>query len=342
MHGSVHSDIKLAFGALRCPKGAPGNGDAYSKNVGFDLTTYVDFDGAKCTTTGIWGRIVKAINSLHEKELVPLSFLQRRVGNGDSTKFWHETWMGNSPLKSQFPRLFRLALNKDCTIRECWNNGWDLSWSRPITSGTNSQHLSTVLNLLSSFTLSDAEDSWSWSLGSPSFTVKCTREHIDNNILPDGGMETRWNRYLPKKINIFIWRVLRDRLPTRWNLSHKGIDLDSLNCLICDTSVETTNHSLWFCSLATTLWHRVFVWLDIAPPNPSNIQDVFSWLDNMSLSSAQKSALEVICGVVFWSLWHFRNKLIFYLTTLLIVLIDGFPLETISVVSLGTIGCKTL
>ncbi|GJS89701.1 RNA-directed DNA polymerase, eukaryota, reverse transcriptase zinc-binding domain protein [Tanacetum coccineum] len=260
---------------------------------------------------GIWGRIVKAINSLHEKELVPLSFLQRRVGNGDSTKFWHETWMGNSPLKSQFPRLFRLALNKDCTIRECWNNGWDLSWSRPITSGTNSQHLSTVLNLLSSFTLSDAEDSWSWSLGSPSFTVKCTREHIDNNILPDGGMETRWNRYLPKKINIFIWRVLRDRLPTRWNLSRKGIDLDSLNCPICDTSVETTNHSLWFCSLATTLWHRVFVWLDIAPPNPSNIQDVFSWLDNMRLSSAQKSALEVICGVVFWSLWHFRNKLIF-------------------------------
>ncbi|GKC97494.1 RNA-directed DNA polymerase, eukaryota [Tanacetum coccineum] len=124
-------------------------------------------------------------------------------------------------------------------------------------------------------------------------------------------METRWNRYLPKKINIFIWRVLRDRLPTRWNLSRKGIDLDSLNCPICDTSVETTNHSLWFCSLATTLWHRVFVWLDIAPPNPSNIQDVFSWLDNMRLSSAQKSALEVICGVVFWSLWHFRNKLIF-------------------------------
>ncbi|GJR16125.1 RNA-directed DNA polymerase, eukaryota [Tanacetum coccineum] len=200
-------------------------------------------------------------------------------------------------------------LYDDCTIRDCWNNGWDLSWSRPITSGTNSQHLSTVLNLLSSFTLSDAEDSWLWSLGSPSFMVKCTREHIDNNILPDGGMETRWNRYLPKKINIFIWRVLRDRLPTRWNLSRKGIDLDSLNCPICDTSVETTNHSLWFCSLATTLWHRVFVWLDIAPPNPSNIQDVFSWLDNMRLSSAQKSALEVICGVVFWSLCH-KQKLL--------------------------------
>ena len=115
----------------------------------------------------------------------------------------------------------------------------------------------------------------------------------------------------PKKINIFIWRALRDRLPTRWNLSRKGIELDSLNCPICDINIETLNHSLWFCSLASTLWHRIFVWLDINPPSPSNIQDIFSWLDNMRISSANKTILEVICGVVLWSLWHFRNESIF-------------------------------
>ncbi|PWA78937.1 RNA-directed DNA polymerase, eukaryota [Artemisia annua] len=178
-------------------------------------------------------------------------------------------------------------------------------------SGTNFQHLSTIVNMLSSFSLSDSEDFWTWSLGSPSFSVKCTREHIDKITLPDGVMETRWNSYLPKKLNIFIWRALCNRLPTRWNLSRKGIEVDLLNFPICDTSIETLNHSLWFCSLATTLWHRFFVWLDIDPPSPSNIQDIFSWLDNMRISSAHKSILEVICAVVLWSLWHFRNESIF-------------------------------
>ncbi|GKA97295.1 RNA-directed DNA polymerase, eukaryota [Tanacetum coccineum] len=165
--------------------------------------------------------------------------------------------------------------------------------------------------MLAPCSLTDTEDTWTWSLGSPSFTVKCTRDHIDNNSLPDGGLETRWSRYLPKKINIFIWRALRDRLPTRWNLSRKGIDLDLLSCPICYFSIETTKHTLWFCSLATTLWHKIFVWLDMVSPSPSNIQDIYSWLEDVRVSSSQKSILEVICGVVLWSLWHFRNELIF-------------------------------
>ncbi|GKD52283.1 hypothetical protein Tco_1281259, partial [Tanacetum coccineum] len=135
---------------------------------------------------GVYGRIVRSINSMHEKGLVPHSFLQRRVNNGASTKFWSETWMGDSPLKIQFPRLFRQALNKDCTIRDRWNNGWVLDWSRPITSGTNANHLNTLFNMLATCSLSDSDDTWTWSLGSPTFTVKSTRDHIDQCTLPDG------------------------------------------------------------------------------------------------------------------------------------------------------------
>nr|GEW43716.1 reverse transcriptase domain, reverse transcriptase zinc-binding domain protein [Tanacetum cinerariifolium] len=114
---------------------------------------------------GVWGRITRSINIMNEKGLIPFSFLQRRVSN---------------------------ALNKDCSIRDCWNNGWSFNWIRPIRSAP-------IV-----------------------FTVKSTRTHIDEGTLPDRGIATRWNRYLPKKINIFTWRMLRDRLPTRWNLSHKA------------------------------------------------------------------------------------------------------------------------
>ncbi|GJX80264.1 hypothetical protein Tco_0328413 [Tanacetum coccineum] len=88
----------------------------------------------------------------------------------------------------------------------------------------------------------------------------------------------------------------------------KGIDLDSLSCPIYDSSIETLNHTLWFCSLATSIWHKIFAWLDINIPCPSHIQDIFSWIGNIRVSASIKSILEVICGV---ALWHFRNELIF-------------------------------
>ncbi|GKA00426.1 RNA-directed DNA polymerase, eukaryota, reverse transcriptase zinc-binding domain protein [Tanacetum coccineum] len=261
---------------------------------------------------GVWGRIVGSINTMHEKGFIPHSFLKRRVNNGASTKFWYETWVNNSPLQHQYPRLFRLALNKECSIRDCWNNGWSLEWSRPISSGTNANNIAALYSQLANYSLNDSEDVWSWSIGKSSFTVKTTREHIDQRYLPNDGMETRWNRFLPKKINIFIWRVLRDRLPTRWNLSRKGIDVDSLSCpFLMLWNLETIQHSMWFCSLATTVWHRIFVWLHISPPNLSNLQDLYSWIDDLHISSSRKIILETICDVVLWTLWNFRNETIF-------------------------------
>nr|GFA16724.1 RNA-directed DNA polymerase, eukaryota [Tanacetum cinerariifolium] len=225
---------------------------------------------------GVWGRIVRSINSMHEKGFVSYSFLQRRIARSVTVGTTVGIYLG----------LVRLRVER-------------------------MHHLSTLSNMLATCSLTDTEDTWTWSLGSPSFTVKSTRDHIDNCTLLDGGLETRWDRYLPKKINIFIWRALRDRLPTMWNLSRKGIDLDSLTCPICDFSIETTNHTLWFCSLATTLWQKIFVWLDIVSPSPSNIQDIYSWLEDTRVPSSQKSILKVICGVVLWFLWSFRNELIF-------------------------------
>ncbi|GJU93175.1 RNA-directed DNA polymerase, eukaryota, reverse transcriptase zinc-binding domain protein [Tanacetum coccineum] len=203
---------------------------------------------------GVWGKIVGSINTMHEKGFIPHSSIQRRVNNGASTKFWYDTWVGNVSLQHQYPRLFRLALNRDCMIGDCWNNGWRLDWSRHVSSGTNANHLASLYNQLSDFSLNDSEDTWIWSFGTSTFTVKSIREHIDHCSLPNGGFETRWNRLLTKKINIFIWRVLRDRLPFGWNLSRKGVDVVSLSCPVCDCGIETIHHSLWFCSLATTVW----------------------------------------------------------------------------------------
>nr|GEX60251.1 RNA-directed DNA polymerase, eukaryota, reverse transcriptase zinc-binding domain protein [Tanacetum cinerariifolium]GEX60524.1 RNA-directed DNA polymerase, eukaryota, reverse transcriptase zinc-binding domain protein [Tanacetum cinerariifolium] len=66
----------------------------------------------------------------------------------------------------------------DCVVRDYWNNGWVFSWSRPILRGTLLQQLNVLSSTLDSVSLSDSEDIWNWSIGSPSFSVNL--DHILN------------------------------------------------------------------------------------------------------------------------------------------------------------------
>ncbi|GJS09365.1 zinc knuckle CX2CX4HX4C containing protein [Tanacetum coccineum] len=68
---------------------------------------------------------------------------------------------------------------------------------------------------------------------------------------------------VPIKVNIMAWRVLLDNLPTRFNLSSRGLEIPSLSCPLCNVSVESTSHIFFSYSLARQLWNKVFRWWDI-------------------------------------------------------------------------------
>nr|KAJ0228012.1 hypothetical protein LSAT_V11C100032800 [Lactuca sativa] len=143
------------------------------------------------------------------------------------------------------------------------------------------------------------------------FSVHDTRQLIDKVSLPNGLSVTRWNRCVSRKVNIMCSRVLRDRLPTRWNLSLKSLELPSLVFPMCDDHVEKNDHLFLLCNLAGSIWRRVFRWVDLVLPGWDTLQDIFDWLDMLSLSSERKTALESIIQTVIWVMWRFRNDIIF-------------------------------
>ncbi|PWA52581.1 RNA-directed DNA polymerase, eukaryota [Artemisia annua] len=165
--------------------------------------------------TGVWARIVKSINSLNEKGTIPFSTLKRKVNDGTGTKFWQDSWICDTPLAIKFPRLFRLEINQDCLVSEKWNGEWIWSWSRPIRGGTIGSHLEELQNLVSNVHLGEATDEWQWNvLNQNLFTVKHSRLHVDQLILPSEAPATRWCKSNPKKVNILVWRILRGRIPS--------------------------------------------------------------------------------------------------------------------------------
>ncbi|GAU48796.1 hypothetical protein TSUD_141140 [Trifolium subterraneum] len=56
-----------------------------------------------------------------------LDVFKKKLGNGGSTRFWLDHWVGVAPLKEVFPRLYSISLQMDLTIQEMgeWvNDKW--------------------------------------------------------------------------------------------------------------------------------------------------------------------------------------------------------------------------
>ena len=65
----------------------------------------------------------------------------------------------------------------------------------------------------------------------------------------DAGTEWKacWKLNVPNVVKLFLWKALHNLLPTRVNLTRKGIIKDT-SCPICGLGEETVSHILWDCS----------------------------------------------------------------------------------------------
>nr|GEW88148.1 RNA-directed DNA polymerase, eukaryota [Tanacetum cinerariifolium] len=180
------------------------------------------------------------------------------------TCFWYDNWLGDKPLKDLFPRLFALELNKEVTVADKVQGVVLSSFRRPVRAGSKYQHLTDLNSLMESVSLSHSCHRWICDLsGDGEFRVKEVRNFLDNLFLPSYADATRWVKYIPIKINIFVWRARRDFLPTRVNLSRRGILLESSSCPLCLSSEENIHHVLFGCGLAESIFRRICRWWEL-------------------------------------------------------------------------------
>ncbi|GJT80550.1 RNA-directed DNA polymerase, eukaryota [Tanacetum coccineum] len=103
------------------------------------------------------------------------------------------------------------------------------SFRRDVADGALLSSGMKPFSILHSVVLSSSKDRWTCDLsGDGEFKVKVIRNFIDDLFLPSSDVKTRWVKFIPIKVNVFSWRARRDRLPTRVNLSRRGVLLDSI------------------------------------------------------------------------------------------------------------------
>ncbi|XP_071714402.1 uncharacterized protein [Rutidosis leptorrhynchoides] len=148
---------------------------------------------------------------------LPVDMFRMKVGDGTKIRFWHDLWCGNSTLVSRFNRLYLLDSNKDSTIADkCRDGVWHWTWSRDNIGSRNEMLFNSLTEEIGTCILHDRPDAWSCTLSSDgNYTVKSTRDYLDKRMLPSSNVTSVWFKFLPRKVNVFLWRLKLDSLPAR-------------------------------------------------------------------------------------------------------------------------------
>nr|KAJ0222724.1 hypothetical protein LSAT_V11C200053840 [Lactuca sativa] len=225
-------------------------------------------------------KIVGSINHLHESGLVPSNVMARVTRNGATIRFWHDVWCFDVPIMVQFRRLFALGSNQNSLVRDYWSStGWVFAWRHDIRGWVDQDQLASLMSLLDAFRLGMESDKRVWNLdNSGCFSVKSIRNWIDDSRLPSGPLPIRWNRSVQIKINVFIWHLLIDRLLVKSKLVERGVDLDSVLCPLCHNAPEDVVHLFIQCPIATQIWRRVSLWLDLDILVFITMRDMMDWI----------------------------------------------------------------
>ena len=221
---------------------------------------------------------------------------RRIVSDGRDTLFWHNIWVGEIPLRIKFPRLYDLAVNKECSVEEMGRLGWEdggreWGWRRRLLVGEES-----------------VREFSDYSVRGPYQFIATSDEPPDMTMFDD-----IWHNNISSNVSLFEWRLLWNRLPTKYNLVRQSVlHSNDTACAVGCGNSETTKHLFLGCELFSSLWSHVWNWLGISSVPPGELQHHFLQFTNMAgIPSFSRSFLMIIWFACVWVIWKERNICVF-------------------------------
>ncbi|GJX64794.1 RNA-directed DNA polymerase, eukaryota [Tanacetum coccineum] len=268
---------------------------------------------SKAGSRSCWRNIVNEVRILSNQGIKVLDYMRIKLGNEESTAFWDDNWIGGKVLKYSFPRIYALETEKEVTVNfKMSDTRLENSLRRRIRGGVEQVQFNELSDMLQSVSLMPYSDRWVWSLeGSREFSVTSIRKIIDDNRLSTVDTKTLWIKCVPIKVNVCAWKIKIDALPTRFNISRRCIDIDSILCPIRECGVESARHVFFSCSLVRQIVRKVCSWWDVMYIDVNSYVEWINWMNLLRLKSKSKMMIEGVFYVVWWHVWTFRNKLLF-------------------------------
>jgi reverse transcriptase-like protein len=270
---------------------------------------------------GTWAHLVSNDTDTKRIRDIVDEGLQIKVGDGNSTKFWHDKWCPNGPFKKAFPRLFSISLQREEVISQMgiWNGCdwlWNFRWRRSLYDW-EMVDFDRLKGLIEDFSPQhDCKDVISWhGSGEKKFPIK---EIVDklydsmNPMLPKPLTTFIWSTKAPPRALIVLWLASMERLKTCDFLVEKGImNLNDAVCPFCQVVTETNPHILFTCHFSWSIWMKVLSWWGVTGVLQNSCGPfTIAWKHLVPRKKRGKLWNLILCCVI-WSFWFERNKVKF-------------------------------
>ncbi|XP_071704008.1 uncharacterized protein [Rutidosis leptorrhynchoides] len=119
------------------------------------------------------------------------------------------------------------------------------------------------------------------------------------------------NNLVPQKIGIFVWRILRKRIAVKEELDRRGIDLDSLLCLICNDAVKSVDHAIYSCKSAQEVWIGILKWWNLPLQSGITLDEMIKGSNALVSVPRIKRIWQAVVWVTCYLIWKNRNLKVF-------------------------------
>ncbi|GAU37807.1 hypothetical protein TSUD_276240 [Trifolium subterraneum] len=218
-------------------------------------------------------------------------------------------------------RLFDLAVNKSVSVADMFQLGWGVGgetwvWRRQLRAWED-EMLGEFQTLLFTISLqAHSSDRWLWQPDlDRGYTVRSAYQLLTHQAVAplEAAPGLIWHSQVPLKVSILAWRLLRDRLPTKANLTSRGIlSVGDSHCVSGCGSVESAHHVFISCSMFGSLWSLVSSWVGSAPVTTQTLSDHFvQFTSSAGGTRARRSFMQLIWLACVWVVWTERNHRLF-------------------------------
>jgi ribonuclease HI len=233
-----------------------------------------------------------------------------RIGNGEKVKIFKDKWLPNQVGFKVWSRCDEL--NEDVLVSTLIDPDTK-QWKRDLLSHLFYPHeAKQILSIPISQRLPSDKIIWHFERDGE-YSVRSAhhllKQHNSRNVAGTSGQQSDklwseiWKAPVPNRVRNFLWRLAKNILPTRANLSRKGVQVENL-CPQCNNAPETIDHLFLHCQLAQLTWFASQIGVH-APQNlPLN-----SWL-LQGLNCEDTMGAQLFC-ILLWKMWSARNNLIF-------------------------------
>lgn len=248
--------------------------------------------------------------------------VSRLLGDGTNVLFWTDIWLGELSLRDRFSRLYELSLFKEESVATMKALVWDEAgeawkWRRRLFAWEEESVAELTLLLHNVSLQAQQKDRWIWKAdsSSSSYTVQSAYKMIMTQAPLDQvtDMPSCWHKDVSLKVVLFVWRLFRDRLPTKVNLHRRQVlDVEAQFCVADCGFLETSNHLFLHCNFSGSVWNVIVNWLGVVTVMPNDVQWHFIQFSLLGgVSRSKHSILQVIWFATMWEIWKERNNRIF-------------------------------